>query len=134
MAMNGDEVSMTAACPIDPKTCEFGVSRHDSFVTSSSITSDCYSKSNGEGLTQKRVFSSAFGSSVSMRFKSCENRFVTTPLSVAVKKLSGARISVRRASRCKLAPALCTETMKIAMPRRRSDIMAHIWSRANIPA
>lgn len=36
------------------------------------------------------MFSVAVGNSVSIRFRSCENRFVTTPVSVLVKKDSGA--------------------------------------------
>jgi hypothetical protein len=45
---------------------------------------------NCSKLTEKTVFNVAFGSSVSIRFRSCENRFVTTPVSVLVKKDSGA--------------------------------------------
>lgn len=45
---------------------------------------------NCNKLTEKTVFNVALGSSVSIRFRSCENRFVTTPVSVLVKKDSGA--------------------------------------------
>lgn len=45
---------------------------------------------NRNKLTEKIVFIVAFGSSVSIRFRSCENRFVTTPVSVLVKKDNGA--------------------------------------------
>ena len=82
--------------------------------------------SNYNKLTLNIVFDSPFGSSVSIRFKSCENRLVTIPVSVAVKKRSGARISVRRASWWSLAPALFTETMKIVIVRRNSDITPQI--------
>jgi hypothetical protein len=52
----------------------------------------------GSRLTQKRVLRVDSGSSVSIKFKSWENRFVITPVSVVVKKCNGARISVCRAS------------------------------------
>jgi hypothetical protein len=65
-----------------------------------------------------------------MRLRSCENRFVTTPVSVFVKKERGARMRVRKASWCKRAPALFTEETKRIIPRRSSEIMALIWSKA----
>jgi hypothetical protein len=65
-----------------------------------------------------------------MRFRSCENRFVTTPVSVALKKRSGARTRVRRACWCRLVPARLTDTMNIAMARRASEAMAQACSSA----
>jgi hypothetical protein len=65
-----------------------------------------------------------------MRFRSCENKFVTTPVSVLVKKARGARIRVRNASWCRRAPAFFTEAMKRMMPRRRSEVMALNWNKA----
>jgi hypothetical protein len=69
-----------------------------------------------------------------MRFRSWENRFVTTPVSVLVKKASGARMSVCKASRCSRAPARLMDVMSRVMPRRNSAIRALIWSKAKMPA
>jgi hypothetical protein len=68
-----------------------------------------------------------------MRFRSCENRLVITPVSVVVKKNSGALSSVLRARKWKLAPALFIETMKMAKLRTRADTRANIWKRAYRP-
>lgn len=80
------------------------------------------------------MFSVALGNSVSMRFRSCENKLVTTPVSVVLKKRSGALIRVWRAFWCKLAPAFLMETIQSAMPSRSSDIRAQPWNKAYIPA
>lgn len=74
--------------------------------------------------TENRVLTVASGSSVSMRFKSCENRFVVTPMSVSVKKRSGARKSVFKMSSCRFAPARLIETIQIEQPSRKSEIKA----------
>lgn len=65
-----------------------------------------------------------------MRLRSWEKRFVTTPVSVFVKKESGARIKVCKACWWRLAPAFFTETMKSVIPRRRRARMAQICRRA----
>lgn len=68
----------------------------------------------------------ASGSSVSIRFKSCENKFVVTPMSVSVKKRSGARNNVFKMSSCRFAPARLMETIQMEAPSRKSEIKAEI--------
>lgn len=73
------------------------------------------------------VLSVASDSSVSIKFRSCENRFVTIPVSVLVKNRSGAWINVRKASWWRLAPARFTAITKSASPTTDRDIKQHIW-------
>jgi hypothetical protein len=83
-----------------------------------------------EELTFIKVFSRAFGSSVSIRLRSCEKRLVTTPVSVDTKKDKGACISVRKISQWRLAPDFLTETMNRATATRNSDTRAQNCSKA----
>lgn len=76
--------------------------------------------------TEKSVLTVASGSSVSMRFKSCENKFVVTPISVLVEKLSGAQTSVFKISMCRFAPARLIETIQMGAPSRKSEIKTPI--------
>jgi len=127
MAKYGDEVSITAACPSPWKTCQSlsvsTVSRAE-FADHANHNTHHNDVPDGDGRTQNSVFNRAFGSSVSIRFKSCENRFVTTPVSVLVKKARGARINVRRVSWWTFAPARLTEMIKIEIPSKSSEIKA----------
>jgi hypothetical protein len=99
---------------------------HESFYVISLIDID--------KLTENRKFSSAFGNSVSTRLRSCENKFVTTPVSVLVKKLKGAPTSVCKAALWMFAPTRCTETIKTTIPSSKSEKSPETWKKAYSPA
>lgn len=63
-------------------------------------------------------------------FRSCEKRFVTTPVSVATKKDKGACISVFNMLQWRLAPAFFTKSMKTTTASKSRDIRAQTCSKA----
>ena len=76
------------------------------------------------------MFRKAFGSSVSTRFRSCEKRFVTTPVSVATKKDKGAFMSVFKMLQWRVAPAFLMKSMKTATASKSRDTRAQTCSKA----